>query len=91
MGQETLGGFEVGAWHAKSSFIYLLAVLGGLQDLSSPTRDCTQATAVKALSPNHWTTREVPKSSFQKSPLGTSLAVQWLKLHLQCRGCRFDP
>ena len=39
MGQETLGGFEVGAWHAKSSFIYLLAVLGGLQDLSSPTRD----------------------------------------------------
>ena len=60
MGQETLGGFEVGAWHAKSSFIYLLAVLGGLQDLSSPTRDCTQATAVKALSPNHWNTREVP-------------------------------
>ena len=42
-------------------FIYLfLAVLHSLQDLSSSIRDWTQAPAVKALSPNHWTTREFP-------------------------------
>ena len=35
-------------------------ILCGLQDLSSPIRDWTQATAVKALSPNHWTTKEFP-------------------------------
>ena len=28
---------------------------------NSPTRDWTQATAVRALSPNHWTTREFPE------------------------------
>ena len=31
-----------------------------LWDLSSPTRDQTQAMAVKAKSINHWTTREIP-------------------------------
>ena len=45
-------------------FIYLLELLFlgglGLQDFSSPIKDWTQATAVKALSPNHWTTRELP-------------------------------
>ena len=37
------------------------AALRGLQDLSSRTRDQTRASAVKALSPNHWTTREFPQ------------------------------
>jgi len=23
--------------------------------------------------------------------MGTSLAVQWLRLYLHCRGCRFNP
>lgn len=32
----------------------------GLQDLSFPSRDQTQALAVKALSPNHWATKEFP-------------------------------
>ena len=32
----------------------------GLWDLSSPTRDWTRDLAVKAPSPNHWTTREFP-------------------------------
>ena len=32
-----------------------------LWNLSSPTRDWTQATAGKALSPNHWTTMELPQ------------------------------
>ena len=36
------------------------AKLHGFQDLSSSTRDHTQASAVKAQSPNHWTTREFP-------------------------------
>ena len=37
-----------------------LASSRGLWDLSSPTRDQALATGVKALSPNHWTTREFP-------------------------------
>ena len=32
----------------------------GLQDFSSPIKYWTQATSVKALSPNHWTTRKLP-------------------------------
>ena len=36
-------------------------MLCGLWDLSSPTRDQTQALAVKVPSPNHWTTREFSK------------------------------
>ena len=32
----------------------------GLRDLSSPTRDWTQAIAVKVLSPNHQTSKELP-------------------------------
>ena len=27
----------------------------------------------------------------KKSASGTSLAVQWLRIRLQCRGCEFDP
>ena len=41
-------------------FFFFLVVPHGLWDLSSPARDWTWATAVKALSPNHWTTREFP-------------------------------
>ena len=37
-----------------------LATLYGLWDLSSPTRNWIQATAVKAVSPNLWTTRKFP-------------------------------
>ena len=36
----------------------LLPAPCGLPDLSSPTRDWIQAMAMKAPSPNHWTTRE---------------------------------
>ena len=36
----------------------------GLWDLSAPTRNWTRATAVKAPSPNHWTTRELPSPLF---------------------------
>ena len=42
-----------------SSHIFLVMLLS-LWDLSSPTRDWTQALAVEALSPNHWTTRAFP-------------------------------
>ena len=38
-------------------FLSFLAMLRGLWDLSSPTRDRTRALAVKAQSPNHWTAR----------------------------------
>ena len=36
----------------------------GLWDLSSPARERTLALAVKAPSPNHWTTREFPQAPF---------------------------
>ena len=41
-----------------TSSFFFSASLCGLQDLSSPSRDRTRALALKALSPNHWTTRE---------------------------------
>ena len=53
--------------HYSKSFSFILfyyfiflATPRGLWDLSSPTRDWTQALAVRARSPNHWTTREFP-------------------------------
>ena len=47
--------------HGLCSFIFVsvLARLHGLRNLSSPTRDWTQAPAVKAQSPNHRTSRKV--------------------------------
>ena len=45
-------------------FFFFLATLYILQDLSSPTRDWTQAPAVKVVSPNPWTTREFSKIVF---------------------------
>ena len=42
-------------------FFFFLAMLHGMWDLSSPTRDQTLALpAVQAWSPNHWTAREFP-------------------------------
>ena len=40
---------------------FFFAMLWVLQDLSSLTRDWTQAVALKAPNPNHWTTRELPR------------------------------
>ena len=45
----------------KRSFLFGTPL--GLEDLSSPTRGRIQATEVKALSPNHWTARELPQRS----------------------------
>ena len=42
-------------------------MLCGLRDLSSLTKDRTQAMAVKAYNPNHWATREFPQTSFLNS------------------------
>ena len=39
---------------------FFLTIPWSLQYLSSLTRDWTQASAVKALNSNHWTTREFP-------------------------------
>ena len=38
--------------------VFFLAVSCDLQDLGSLTRDWTPTLGVKALSPNHWTSRE---------------------------------
>ena len=50
-------------YNIMTRFLFWVIFFGGavpcsLQDLSSLTRDWTQAWAVKALSPNHWSTRE---------------------------------
>ena len=42
-------------------FQVFLAMLHGMCDLSSPTRDRTLAPALEAPSLNHWTAREVPE------------------------------
>ena len=57
------------SWHLRSgtwfgAFFLFLATLCGFQDLSSPTKDWTRATAVKAQSPNHWTIGEFPVWAF---------------------------
>ena len=44
--------------HILYVILLFLAMPCGLRDLSFLTRDQSQATAVKAPSPNHWTTRE---------------------------------
>lgn len=48
-------------------FLFFLAMLSGLRDLRSPTRNCTWATAVKAWKPNHQATREHPQEQFFNS------------------------
>ena len=46
-------------------FYFYLAMLCGMWDLSSPTRDQTPAACIEsAESLNHWTTRQVPQMSF---------------------------
>ena len=45
-----------------SNYFFFLAMMYGLWDLSSLTGNRTLAMAVKAPSPNHWTTREFPKT-----------------------------
>ena len=62
---------KIHSWHGICTlptkfffFFFFLAVLHALKDLHSLTRVWTQATAVKAPSPNHWTARGLPKASF---------------------------
>ena len=57
------------------TFICVLAMLLSLQDPSSLTRYGTQAPAVKAMSPNHWTTRE-----FLAPSLPYSIHWKWKSL-----------
>ena len=46
-------------------FFFFGYVMWHVGELSSLTRDWTQAPAVKPPRPNHWTTRELLKMSFQ--------------------------
>ena len=46
-------------------FFFFFAVLRDLRDPSSPTRESNLGPpAVEVQSPNHWTTRELPKTQF---------------------------
>ena len=73
-----------------SFFFFNLASPHSLWDLSSPTRDQTQAPAVKALSPNHRTTREFPALCFSfpsqcippTSPLSSFILIPSLSFSL---------
>ena len=57
-------------------FIYLfMALPHSLWVINSGTRDSTRATAVKALSPNHWTTREFPQIYFLMQGILSSLSL----------------
>ena len=47
-----------------SYFIFFLATPRSLQDLSSSTRDRTQAPGSESAKSNHWTAREFPLSYF---------------------------
>ena len=51
-------------WAVFLSLIYLPPHMACMQDLSSPTRDQTCSLVMEALSPNHWSTREVQLCSF---------------------------
>ena len=46
---------------------------GSLWDLSSPTKDWIQSMAVKALSPKHWTTRELWSTILNFLPVVTPI------------------
>ena len=48
-------------------FFFFLAMLHGLQDLSSPTMDRTHVPCTAMWILNHWTTREVPPSHSLKN------------------------
>ena len=74
--------------HGKRDVIHLkafffLATLCSLQDLSSLTRDRTWAMAVKAPSPNHWTTREFPPVKDLKMGDSPGLSV-WTQCNHKC-------
>ena len=55
----------------QNLILFILAAQRGLWDLSSPTRDQTQASThthtVEEQSPNHWTPREFPQHFIYKS------------------------
>ena len=54
--------FRFGLCIGNSGYSVNTAVLRGLRDLSSPTRDQTHTLTVKVWSPNHWTTKEYPSN-----------------------------
>ena len=62
-------------------YIFFCSLAAQLRDLSSLTRDWTQAPAVKALSPYHWTTREFPGVSFSALSPSAYLCI------LKCTFC----
>ena len=48
--------------------LFIFAMLHGLWDFSSPTRDQTWGPGSEAPSPNHWTARELPHVCFLTRP-----------------------
>ena len=59
-------------------FFFFLAAPPGLQDLSSPTRDWTRALAMKVLSPNPLTARNLPGITYFDDLLICGLAFHGL-------------
>ena len=75
---DTVHGVTKGqTWRSTHACTYKasLAMPHGLWDLSSPTRDWTRATAVKVMSPSHWSAREFPTSYGFEKVASTLLAM----------------
>ena len=62
--KDTWGCEEADCPFMSENASLVFAMLCGLQNLNSLTRDWTWAPSVKALSPNHWTTSEFPENIF---------------------------
>ena len=79
----------VGFYFSKNLFMFL-AMLHSLWNLSFSTKNWTQTLAVKALSPNHWPSREFPSfillTVFLSGACGKESACRCRRL----RRCRFN-
>ena len=60
--------------------LYLLCHAWSLQDLSSPTRDWTQAPEVTVQSPDHWTAKEFPACLYLfRAYISVCLGGRWFQ------------
>ena len=70
----------------KGSWYFFLAMLSGMQNLSSPTRDQTHAPAVEVWNPNHKTTKEFPGKAVEKCWSGQLGLLDSCTFHLWLTG-----
>ena len=89
-----LGHMLIGATGQTPSlwlFLFWGALSHGMQDLSSPTRNCTHTPTLEAWSLNYWTTKEVPGFFSLPAPDSISLFPFPLSLPLTLTLCLVVP